>query len=39
MLAFYLTLIDEPSDKEKLNEIYNTYKDYIFKLAMSIMHD
>lgn len=39
MLAFYLALIDEPSDKEKFNEIYNTFKDYMFKLAMSIMHN
>lgn len=39
MLAFYLTLIDDPSDKKKFAEVYNTYKDLMFKVAMSIMHN
>lgn len=39
MLGFYLTLIDEQSDKEKFVEIYNTYRDMMFCKAMSILHN
>ena len=39
MIGFYLTLIDEPSDKEKFMEIYNTYNTLMFKVAMSVMHN
>lgn len=39
MLGFYLTLIDEPSDKEKFTEIYYEYKDMMFYKAMSILHN
>ena len=39
MLAFYLTLIDDPSDKEKFSDVYNTYRDLMFKVAMSVMHN
>lgn len=39
MQNFYLALIDEPSDKEKFTEIYNTYSILMFKAAMSITHN
>lgn len=39
MLGFYLALIDEPCDKEKFAEIYNTYSDLMFKIAMSVTHN
>ncbi len=39
MLGICLALIDEPSDREKFEHLYNTYKDMMSKLAMSIMHN
>lgn len=39
MLGFYLALIDEPGDKEKFIEIYNTYNTFMFKVAMSVLHN
>lgn len=39
MLAFYLTLIDDPSGREKFADVYNTYQDLMFKVAMSVMHN
>lgn len=39
MIGFFLALIDEPSDREKFNELYNTYNQLMFKVAMSIMHN
>lgn len=39
MLGICLTLIDEPSDKEKFEHLYYTYKEMMSKLAMSIMHN
>ena len=39
MLAACMALIDEPNDKEKFLEIYNTYRDHMYKVAMSILHN
>ena len=39
MIAFYLALIDEPSDKEKFKEIYYKHKKLMRDLAMSIVKD
>ncbi len=39
MLVYYLTLIDEPGDKDKFTEIYNKYNILMFKVAMSVMHN
>lgn len=39
MLAIYLALIDEPSDKEKFTQIYHTYKNLMFSVAMSVLHN
>lgn len=38
MLSFYLTLINEPSDKEKFTEIYEHYKGMMMQKAISILH-
>ena len=39
MLAACLALIDEPSDRGKFTEIYNTYNVLMFKTAMSVTHN
>ena len=39
MLSACLALIDEPTDREKFENLYYTYKDMMFKLAMSILHN
>lgn len=39
MLAMCLALIDDPSDKEKFEYLYHTYEDYMFNIAMSILHN
>lgn len=39
MLTFTLTLIDDPSDKEKFNNIYMKYRNLMFYKAMSLLHN
>ena len=39
MLGICFALIDEPSDREKFEHLYNTYKDMMSKLAMSILQN
>lgn len=39
MLSIYLTLIDEPSDKEKFLLLYKTYSNFMYNLAMSMLHN
>lgn len=39
MIGFYLSLIDDPTDKEKFTEIYNYYKNMMHKKAMSILNN
>lgn len=39
MLSICLALIDNPSDKEKFTQIYNTYKDRMFRVAMKVLHN
>lgn len=39
MLGFYLTLLDEQSDKDKFKEIYYNYKKLMFYVAMKILND
>ena len=39
MLAFYLTLIDDESDKLKFERIYNRYKNLLFNLSKEILKD
>ena len=34
MIAIYLSLIDSESDKEKFTELYNTYKDLLYWIAL-----
>lgn len=37
MLAFYLSLIDDPSDKYRFEEIYRTYKNQMLYFAFGIL--
>lgn len=39
MLAACMALIDEQTDREKFEHLYYTYKDMMFKLSMSILHN
>ena len=39
MLGFYLSLIDEPDDKEKFAEIFRSYGNMMFSKAMSVLHN
>lgn len=39
MLSIYLALIDEPSDKENFEQIYNAYKNMMFRIAMKILNN
>lgn len=39
MSALCMAMIDEPNDKEKFTEIYNTYKDMMFRISMSVLHN
>ena len=39
MLEMCLALIDDPSDKEKFEYLYHTYENYMFNIAMSILHN
>ena len=39
MLGFYLSLIDEPDDKEKFAEIFRSYGNIMFSKAMSVLHN
>ena len=39
MLALCLTLIDEPSDREKFQIIYDNYKDIMYYKAMQFLHN
>lgn len=39
MPAIFLALIDEPTDREKFTEIYDTYKNKMLRKAMSILNN
>ena len=39
MLSACMALIDEPSDKEKFEEIYSSYKDMMYETAVSVIKD
>lgn len=39
MLVMYMALIDEETDKEKFERLYNTYREMMKKIAMSILHN
>ena len=39
MLAFYLTLVDEPEDKSLLEKIYYDYRDHMFAAANGILQN
>ncbi len=39
MLALCLALIDDQSDRDKFEEIYQNYKGLIYHISMSILHN
>ena len=39
MLAMYMALIDEESDKEKFERLYCTYREMMIKIAASVLHN
>ncbi|MBO5417977.1 MAG: sigma-70 family RNA polymerase sigma factor [Clostridia bacterium] len=39
MLAFYLTLVDEPEDKSLVEKIYYDYRDHMFAAANGILQN
>ncbi|GHU47210.1 hypothetical protein FACS1894120_5020 [Clostridia bacterium] len=39
MLAFYISIIDNPNDKEKFTSLYEKYKDHMYKVAFSILRN
>ena len=39
MLAFYLTLVDDPEDKSLLEKIYYDYRDHMFAAAKGILQN
>jgi RNA polymerase sigma-70 factor (ECF subfamily) len=36
MLSFYLTMLDEESDKKRFEELYQKYREYMCKIALSL---
>ncbi len=38
MLGICLTLIDDPNDRERFVQLHNTYEEYMFNIAMSILN-
>ena len=39
MLSLYLALIPEPSDRDKFDKLYNSFKDKMYSVAMSVLHN
>lgn len=39
MVAMFMTLIDEETDKEKFERLYRTYNDMMLRIAMSVLHN
>jgi len=39
MLLFYLSLVDSPEDKHKVEQLYNQYEKIMFHTAMKILND
>jgi len=38
MLYIYLAMLETPEDKEKMTELYKTYREYLCNVAQSILH-
>jgi len=38
MLYIYLAMLETPEDKEKMTELYETYREYLCNVAQSILH-
>lgn len=39
MIAFYMSMIDEPEEKADFETLYNTYKGKMFALAYGVLHN
>lgn len=39
MLALYLSVLDSEEDKDRFEELYNTYRQSMYKVAYSILHN
>lgn len=39
MLSLYLALIPEPSGRDKFDKLYNSFKDKMYSVAMSVLHN
>ena len=39
MLYIYLAMLESPDDKEKMSELYLTYRDYLLNVAKEILHN
>jgi RNA polymerase sigma-70 factor (ECF subfamily) len=39
MLYIYLAMLETPEDKEKMTELYETYREYLCNVAQSILHN
>lgn len=39
MLFLYLSMLDTPEDKQKMTELYITYREYLLKIALEILHN
>lgn len=38
MLYFYLAMLETPEDKQKMTELYTTYREYLLRVALNILH-
>lgn len=39
MLHQYLAMLDTEAEKERFSKLYHQHQDYMFRIAMSILHD
>lgn len=39
MLYIYLAMLETPEDKEKMTELYELYREYLYNAAQSILHN
>ena len=39
MLSIYLSMVETEEEKDLVTELYNTYKQILFNVSMSILHN
>jgi len=39
MLLIYLAMLETPEDKQKMTELYMTYREYLLKVAYKVLHN